>query len=452
MTGSASDRPATHAPLADPDLIEKSDAVCRMGSMMLTSGTGSYRVKQAMGRVAAALGIEELEAQVSLTEIVATTRARGGFRTQVVEVPVPTVDADRIRRLLRVSLRATPGLTAAELQDQLDEVEAARPLFPGGVVVVGAAIACASFAFLNNGGWLECLAAGFAAASGKLCQLAVRRFKLNQLVTVALAAIVACVVYVAVAGLVHMLVPGLAATLHEAAFTSAVLFLVPGFPLMTAALDLARFDFTSGISRLMYVSMITLAASLGAWVIALAFGLSPAEAPVPDLPAWLLLALRVATSFVGVLGFALTFNTPLRPALVAAAIGAAANAARLTVLDGGANPLLCAAAATLAVGLLAGWASQRILAPRIILSVPAVLIMIPGATTYRALVAMIGRDGDAATTNAIASLSVVVSLAAGLAVARMLTDPAWTTNNPTWTRLPRTHAQQVLSSPPSDAD
>ena len=66
-------------------LAEKSDAVCRMGALMLTSGTGSYRVKLAMGRVAAALGIEQLEAQVSINEIVATTRAHGTFRTQVVE-------------------------------------------------------------------------------------------------------------------------------------------------------------------------------------------------------------------------------------------------------------------------------------------------------------------------------------------------------------------------------
>lgn len=63
-------------------LAEKSDAVCRMGSLMLTSGTGSYRVKAAMGRVAQALGIDQIEAQVSLNEIVATTRAHGTFRTR----------------------------------------------------------------------------------------------------------------------------------------------------------------------------------------------------------------------------------------------------------------------------------------------------------------------------------------------------------------------------------
>ena len=117
---------------------------------MLSAGTGSYRVKAAMGRVAQALGIDQLEAQVSLTEIVATTRAHGTFRTQVVEVPVPVVNADRIAALMRVSLRAAPGLSADDLQRQLDRLEAKAQHYPLGLVIAGAALACAAFAFLNK--------------------------------------------------------------------------------------------------------------------------------------------------------------------------------------------------------------------------------------------------------------------------------------------------------------
>lgn len=428
----------------DAALAEKSDAVCRMGSLMLTAGTGSYRVKAAMGRVAAALGIEQLEAQVSLTEIVATTRAQGAFRTQVLEVPVPVVNADRISALLRVSLRAAPGLTAAELQSQLDLVEAKARHYPQLAIVAGAAAACAAFAFLNNGRWQECLAAAIAAGLGKLVQLALQRFRLNQLAVVGLAATVACLFYMLCATALAWLMPTAVHPLHEAAFTSAILFLVPGFPLLTAALDLARFDFTSGVSRLLYATMVTLAAALGAWLVAWAFGLTPAEIAPLGLAPGVLFGLRALASLVGVFGFAITFNTPLRPAITASVIGMIANVARLTAVDASANPLLCAAAATIVVGLLAGWASQRLPAPRIILSVPAVLIMIPGASTYRALVAMINRDSLSALSNASAALSVIVALAAGLAIARMLTDPAWTVANPTWTKMPTTRAQRIL--------
>ena len=424
-------------------LAEKSDAICRMGSLMLSAGTGSYRVKAAMGRVAAGLGIEQLEAQVSLNEIVATTREHGTFRTQVLEVPVPVVNADRIEELMRVSLRAESGSTPAELGAELDAVEARRPLYPVPVVVAGAALACAAFAFLNNGRWQECVAAGLGAGLGKLVQITLRRFRLNQLAIVALAAATACVSYMLFATVLQWL-PGAATPVHEAAFTSAMLFLVPGFPLLTAALDLARFDFTSGVSRLLYSAMITLAAALGGWAVAWAFGLTPGEIELAALPAWLLFGLRLVASFAGVFGFAVTFNTPLRVALAAATIGTVANLGRLGAVDAGWNPLLCAAAATTVVGLLAGWTSQRILSPRIILSVPAVLIMIPGASTYRALVAMIDRDPLNALTNGMTAIGIVVSLAAGLAVARMVTDPAWISTNPHWTRMPRTRAQQEL--------
>lgn len=434
---------------ADPAVVlaEKSDAVCRMGALMLGAGTGSYRVKSAMGRVAAALDIEQLEAQVSLNEIVATTRAFGTFRTQVVETGPPVVNADRIRALMRVSLRAEPGLRASDLQRQLDRVVQRRPLYPAGAIVGGAAAACAAFAFLNNGRWQECLAAGVAAGLGKGVQVLIhRRFRINQLASIALASALACLAYLLFANLLALL-PGAGSTpLHEAAFTSAILFLVPGFPLLTAALDLARFDFSSGISRLLYATMITLAAAIGAWLAASAFGLQPGELQRPELGVGWLLAARLAASFIGVLGFAVTFNTPLRVALAASAIGTAANLPRLFAVDAGANALLCATVATAVVGLLAGWFSQRLAAPRIILSVPAVLIMIPGAPTYRALVAMINRDPLDALTNGSVSLGILLGLAAGLVIARMLTDAAWLSPTPHWTRMPHTRAQDVLRS------
>jgi len=435
-----------HSTPAAIALAEKSDAVCRMGALMLGAGTGSYRVKAAMGRVAAALGIEELEAQVSLNEIVATARAEGTFRTQVVEASPPVVNADRIRALLRVSLRAEPGVRASDLQRQLDRVEQRAALYPFAVVVAGAAVACAAFAFLNNGRWQECVAAGVAAALGKAVQVSVhRRLRLNQLATIALASTIACVSYLLLADLVRTLGGG-ASPLQPGAFTSAILFLVPGFPLITAALDLARFDFTSGMSRLLYATMITLAAAVGASIAALTFGLTPGELPPPVASDAVLLVLRVVASFLGILGFAVTFNTPWRIALAASAIGCIANVPRLFALDHGWNALLCATLAACAIGLMAGWASQRIAAPRIILSVPAVLIMIPGASTYRAMVAIINRDPLSTLEQGTASLGVLLGLAAGLVIARMLTDPAWASPSPSWTHMPHTRAQDVLKA------
>ena len=185
-------------------------------------------------------------------------------------------------------------------------------------------------------------------------------------------------------------------------------------------------------------------AALGAWLVAWAFGLTPGEIEPLGLPAGVMLLVRVVASFVGVLGFAVTFNTPMNAALAASVIGAVANVGRLAAVDAGWNPLLCAAAATTLIGLLAGWFSQRLATPRIILSVPAVLIMIPGAATFRALVAVINKDPLSGLSNGFTALGIVIALASGLVIARMLTDQAWLSQTPSWTHMPATHAQEVL--------
>lgn len=437
MTAAGS--PSAHLALAD-----KADAVCRMGALMLSAGTGSFRVKAAMGRVAVALGVDRLDAQVSLNEIIVTTRHGDETVTQVVEVPVPTVNAARIAALLRISLRARPGLSTRDLQRQLDRIELRRPPYPRWAIVVGAALASLAFAFLNNGHLQECIAAGLGAACGKTVQLLLRRARLNHLAIVTVAAFVAAAVFVVTGWAIHAVLPSTSQTVHDAAFTSAILFLVPGFPLLTAALDLTRFDFTAGTARLWYAGLVIFAAGIGAWLVAWLFELTPTPLAPLDLPPAGLLGLRLLASFAGVYGFALTFDTPWRIALMTSAIGMLANTGRLLLIDAGGHPLICATAATMAVGLMAGWASQRFAAPRIIMSVPAVLIMIPGAAAYRALVGLVNGDVIAALTNATAVLSLVVALAAGLALARMLTDPAWTRPMPTWTKMPLTRAQRRL--------
>jgi len=427
-------------------LAERSDAVCRVGALMLVSGTASYRVKLAMGRVAAALGIESLQAQVTLNEIVMTTGSGSACLTRVVEVATPAVDTDRISELMRLSLRVRPGLDVLDLHEQLDRIEARPHLYRLPVLSAASALACIAFAFLNHGSWLDCLVAGLAAAVGKWVQLRLRPRHVNPLVVAALAAGAACSTAALSATALQALLPP--HPVSEVAVIASVLFLVPGFPLLTAALDLARFDFAAGMSRLLYAAMLMGAATLGLWPVAWALTLAPADSLRPDLAWGLLLLLRCLASFAGVLGFAVIFNTPVRIALATAAIGTLANVARLSAVDLGVNPLLCAACATGLIGLLAGAVNQRLLTARITLSVPAVVIMIPGVVTYDSILAVVGDRPLDALAYGLSSLSTVGALAVGLVVSRMITDPAWTTPRPTWTAPPQTRAMERIRSHP----
>ena len=112
-------------------------------------------------------------------------------------------------------------------------------------------------------------------------------------------------------------------------------------------------------------------------------------------------------------------------ALAAALIGMVANVLRLQLADAGVAMQGATMIAALVVGLLAAFAAPRLRIPRITVSVPAVVIMVPGAAVYRAVVGLNNGDLEQAVTSGVQAVFVVVCIAIGLAGARVLTDKAW---------------------------
>ena len=420
------DAPGTpdEAALEPVELIRRSGAVLRIGRLALSAGTGSYRVKSHMWRVGRALGLDRVAAHVTLTEITATSYRGPIFRTELTEVRSVGINADRLSELERLSAALPDEARLPELEAELDRIAAKPPLYGAVLNALWAGIACAAFAFLNNGGAVECGAVLVAAALGQGVRRAMLHRGINQFGVTMLAAAVASIAYLAlVLGLSDL--AGVSGG-HEAGYVSAVLFLVPGFALVTGALDLAKLDFSAGVARLTYALMILASAALAVWGVSALAGLAPDPAPPQGLDEPVLVALRTLASFLGVLGFALMFNSPWTMALGAAAIGTVANVGRLFLVDGGLVPQAAAAAAALLVGLLAATTAPALRVPRITVSVPAVVIMVPGVTAYRAVYEFSSGATTEALAYAVEAGLVIVALAIGLAVARMLTDRQWT--------------------------
>lgn len=421
----ASDASATGELRLEPvQFIARTDAVMRLGAMMLGAGGSSARVRDSMERAAHALGIEELHTRVGMTDIVATASRGPLFRTRVAEIRRPAIDADRLTEIKRLTSSLRPGTSAPQLQRDLDAIAARPRRYPDILRVLGAAFACAAFALLGNGGWQEFLAVGIAAGAGQFVRMRLARLRTNDFLVVFVAAGTSLLVYLGATALLAAL--GAPGAQHDAAMTSAVLYLVPGFPLVTGALDLARLDLNAGIARVVYATLLLLATGTAVWGVAALFHatVSLTASPVFDEPA--LSVVRLAAGFVGVLGFALLFDTPPAIALTAAALGAIANVGRLALVDAGATPPLAAAVAAFAVGAGAFLFGDRLRAARVTLTVPAVLIMVPGAAAYRAITGVIAGDTLAAIQSGLTAVFVVVALAIGLTVARVLTEREWT--------------------------
>ena len=108
------------------ELIRQSGVALRAGKLSLSAGTGSYRVKNTMERVVAALGIDRHEAHVTLTEITTTSHRGSSFRTEVAENREFAVNTDRIARLDRFRRSLPPRTTATTSACRAPRSSAAR--------------------------------------------------------------------------------------------------------------------------------------------------------------------------------------------------------------------------------------------------------------------------------------------------------------------------------------
>lgn len=418
-----------HVPIQPDDdeleLIRRSGVVLRVGRLSLSSGTGSYRVKASMARVAGALGIDRQHAQVTLTEITTTSHRGHSFRTEVTEVRTVGVNTDRLAELewLAQDCERRGSVPVEEVEAAIDKIADKPPLYPTWLNGVWAGLACAAFAFLNGAGPVEIIGAAIGATLGQALRRSLLHRGYNQFGVTMLASAASVIGYLAFVNAMYL--TGVTEERHVVGYVAAALFLVPGFPLVTGALDLAKLDFSAGVSRLTWALMIMVSAAFGVWAISVIVGLRP-DTPHWALPVALEWTLRLVASFVGVLGFALMFNGSPRLALTAAAIAAVPNTLRIwAVIDHYWPPQMAAALAAIAIGLLAAWIAPRMNVPRITVYVPAVTIMVPGVLAYRSVYAISQGDTLAAISNGVSAVLIVTALAVGLAIARMLTDREW---------------------------
>ena len=212
-------------------------------------------------------------------------------------------------------------------------------------------------------------------------------------------------------------------SVHEAGYICSMLFIIPGFPFITSGIDLAKLDIRSGIERLTYSAIIVLVATVFAWIMALILHLQPEEFSSLNIGNITHLILRLIASFCGVFGFSIMFNSSIPMAATTAVIGAIANTLRLELVDFTAIPAAAAAfIGAVTAGLLASFIKKYNGYPRISLTVPSIVIMVPGLYLYRAIY----NFGIMSLTEAVSwftsAVMIIIALPLGLIFARIITD------------------------------
>lgn len=410
----------------DPRMGIDADAVLRVGEILLSAGTDVYRVIRAMKRTARSLGFDRFDASITMSSIRFTGRRGNNFRTEISTLEKYGVDSSLIEAVEDLTHHLPSEITAEWVHEKLDKIENNRRTRWSRVALAcAAAVACSAFAILNRFSFDSAVAVAFSALCGQTVRMSFARKRFNQLGTTAVSGIVACLVYFGLSQLFFVTPWGRSEQTLGQGYVAAMLFLIPGFPLFTALVDLARLDIAAGWERFVYAFEIIVSATMAAWIVSACTGLEPSVPAQSGTTEWSWLIVAGIASICGVAGFAMLFNSSRRMIAIAAVVGAIANVVKFICLFIGIPTQVAGLIGGLCVGLIANLIRDRSYIPRITVTIPAVVIMIPGTEMFRGIYYLNdGNINDALTHTVTASLQ-VFAIAAGLVIARLAADDSW---------------------------
>lgn len=413
-------------PITEAPLTEKASIIGRSGLMLLSCGTGAWRVRSSMNTLAEQLGIT-CTANIGLMSIDYTCFDGDDCFSQslcLTNTGVNTSKLNRLEHFINEFSTIGKSMSGEALHAHLDEIEEVHGLYSPIALGFAAALACGCFTFLLGGGVFEMVCAFLGAGLGNFvrCKLTKHHFTLFLCIVSSIA--VSCLTYAGLLKLAEALFA--VSTQHEAGYICAMLFIIPGFPFITSGIDLAKLDMRSGLERLAYAIVIILVATVTAWIMALILNLKPVDFPDLNLNQYSMLIFRLLASFGGVFGFSIMFNSPVAIATSAAIIGAIANTLRLELVDlAGFPPAAAAFIGSLTAGILASLIKNKVGYPRISITVPSIVIMVPGLYLYRAVYNMGAMSLIVSASWFASAMLIILALPLGLIFARILTDKSF---------------------------
>lgn len=334
---------------------------------------------------------------------------------------VNTSKLNRLEKFIRNFEKEGKHISGEQLHQLLNEIEKIHGLYSPVALGMAAALACGGFTFLLGGGPIEMLCAFIGAGVGNYVRCKLTKHHFTLFLCIVSSVSLACFTYAGFLKLAEILW-GISIQ-HEAGYICAMLFIIPGFPFITSGIDLAKLDMRSGMERFAYAILVILVATMAAWIMALILHLQPVDFPKICLTSEEQVIFRLLASFCGVFGFSIMFNSPPGLAAVAAGIGAVANTLRLEFVDlTGMPPAVAAFIGALTAGILASLIKNRAGYPRISVTVPSIVIMVPGLYLYRGFYNLGMMSLSVSASWFASAMLIVMALPLGLIFARILTD------------------------------
>jgi uncharacterized membrane protein YjjP (DUF1212 family) len=386
--------------------------VLELGRALHSAGHSAQRLEDTLCVISERLGLLYPQFFSTPTSIMASFGPIGRQRTHMLRVAPGEVNLGTLAALEQVSLEVAQGrMSPADGTVAFNRITSApAPYGPGLTTLAYGVVSGATTQFFGGGGREIAVAATLGLGLGLLAFLVRGRRRLGRV----LEPVAAFLVSAGALGLAHVIGPlsVLIATL------GGLIVLLPGLTFTVAMSELATRDLASGTARISGAFMTFLAiafgVALGNRIGGAAFGVLPAVASAP-LPTWTAYLAVIAAG----LGFVVVLQAAPRDAVWIVAIGA------LGVIGGrvGAATLgveLGTFAGALAVGLASNAYERLTSRPAAVVSVPGILLLVPGSVGFRGLTSLIERQAVAGIETIFSMILTAVALVAGLLVAAVV--------------------------------
>jgi uncharacterized membrane protein YjjP (DUF1212 family) len=400
-------------------LTESVAALLRFADQLLKAGSTAYEARQTLRSLATRMGIDNLDIDLDFRCIAATAQRGDATVSAVHQLVLPGVHSTNLRMLQSFARHAPQGLAAEQLDAASRLAQSTQHAHPTFVICLAVGLACGAFAFLNGSGLHEVVAVIVAAATGQLLRSMLVHKGFKPYGIFAICGLGAAAAYVLLFDLMEWFwtMDGAGAA---TGMVSSVLFLVPGFPMITGALDLLHYETQVAMARLAHVLMMLLMAALGMSVVIALADVTIGGRPSPQLSHAWLVGGRLLASFVGAFGFAILFNGSWRNAVWVGVLAILGNGLRLALRDAGLALPACTFIGALVIGLCAALLGRWVHESRISLTVAPSVMMVPGVYTFETLVYLNRGNIFAGLQSGVLAGFAVGAMALGLAVASFM--------------------------------
>ena len=387
-----------------------------LGRALHENGIPAHRLEDMLGVVADRLGLRA-EFFSTPTSLISAFGEPGRQQTALSRVTPGELRLDRITALddvVEALLRQE--ITVAAAQARLGAIMAEPAPYGPMATVAALGIASGAAARFFGAGLAEIVASALLGlVIGVLGVLAGRSVTAGRVFEFAAAM---------AAALLALVAGALWPTLTVApVIVSSIIVLLPGLTLTLALNELATGHLVSGTARLtgsvMTLLKLGLGVGLGQHLASLLplLALHPEAAPRP-LPDWTLVpALLLTAPALAVFFRARGREMPWILVGVVTAFGGARLGVHLM------GPALGTLSGALLAGLVGNLYERRYRRPAVVMVVPSLIMLVPGAIGYRSLSFLMERDVVAGIDSAVTALLVGVSLVAGLLLANVLLPP-----------------------------